>query len=243
MRSKVALIFFVCALATIGTQARLPIPDFGLPPNLADNIQTSLHLSVDVWKLPVADANRLAGEARISPDDFMVAAFLSNRSGSGIQAVWNLRRTGLPWVQVALRLGVPMDTVIVRPGRDYGPPYGKAWGYWKNHGHGKGHQEREEYALNDPEFIAMARVQTLCRATGRTPDEVISGLQGGRDYHAWCGEVYREHHGHGPKGQGAKEHGRGQGEEGPPGLRNKEHGNEEHGGEGHGNGHGHGHGH
>ncbi len=243
MRSKVTVIFFVCVLATIVAQARLPIPDFGQPGNLADNVQASLHLSFDVWKLPIADANHLAGEARVSPDDFMATAFLSNRSGASLQAVWDLRRTGLSWLQVAVRLGVPMETIVVQPTRDYGPPYGKAWGYWKNHGRGKGHPEHGAFALSDPEFIAMARVQTLCRATGRTPDEVISGLQGGREYHAWCGEVYREHHGHGPKDQGAKEHGRGQGEEGPPGLRNKEHGNENKGNEEHGHGNGHGHGH
>lgn len=238
MRARIVVSAVVCLLVVAGLQARLPIPDFGQPPNWADNVQVSLHLSLDAWKLPVGDANRFAAEPRVTADDFMVAAFLCNRSGKSLQAVWELRRTGLPWSQVAVRLGVPWDVIVVQPGRDYGPPYGKAWGYWRNHGHGKGHPQQQAFVLSDPEFVAMARVHTLCQATGRPPDEIIVGLQGGREYHAWCGEVYREKHGHGPKDKGASGHGHQ--EDGPPGLQNKEHGNQEHGNQGQGHGHGHG---
>ncbi len=234
MRARVVAMMVVCFITALGLQARLPIPDFGQPPDLADNLQASLHLSVDVWKLPFGDANRIAMEPHVTADDFMVAAFLCNRSGKSLPAVWELRRSGLPWGQVAVRLGVPWDVIVVEPARDYGPPYGKAWGYWKNHGHGKGRPRQEAFALSDQEFIAMARVHTLAQATGRPPDEIISGLQGGRDYHTWCGEVYREKHGqgHGPKHKGAKGH---DAEDNlPPGLQNKEHG-----GEGHGHGHEH----
>lgn len=186
----------LAALALAGALwARLPLRDFGAP-DLSVDLNATLVLSQDTWGIPVADANRLALESRITPDDFAVAAFLSHRAGLGIDAVWRYRTGGASWFDVAVRIGVPMDTVIVQTGRDYGPPYGKAWGYWKKHPKAGD----RSFFLDDNEFMRLVEVQTLCKATGKKPDEVIQGIQGGESYSKWAGKVAREKHG---KGQGS----------------------------------------
>lgn len=216
---------FVLALS-IGAGASLPVLDFGAFPNPGDDLQAALHLSFTVWSPPLADANWLTTQSRITPDDFQVAVFLSRQSGWTVPAIWNLRNRGTDWSAVAVRCGVPWDTIIVRPARDYGPPYGKAWGYWKKHGDARG------FRLTDLEFVDMVRVHTLSRATGLTPDQVIVGMRGGKPYQKWAGQVYREKHGRGHGGQGNQgEHGKGQQEKQGQGKQDKQ-------GQGHGNGHG-----
>lgn len=169
--------------------ARLPLGDFGAP-DLNVDLHASLVLSQDTWGVPIRDANRLAVDARITPDDFAVAAFLSSHAGVGVEAVWRSRSAGASWFDVALNFGVPMDTVVLRPGRDYGPPYGKAWGYWKNHPK----RGDKTFRLDDNDMIRMVEVHTLCRSTGKSVDDVIQGLQGGESFTKWASKVSREKH-------------------------------------------------
>ncbi len=206
-RALVSSLFFI----SLAVWAGLPVLDFRTLPDPTSDLQAALHLAYEVWGPPLRDANRLAARDRITPDDFQVAVYLSSKSGWSLSVIWDMRKKGVEWCDVAARCGVPMDVVIVRPGRDYGPPYGKAWGYWKKQG------EDRSFRLSDPEFVEMVRVHTLSRATGLSPDQVMEGLQGGRGYQAWAGDVYREKHGQG--------HGKGE-----PGQ-DKEHGQE---GKGHG---------
>jgi len=167
--------------------ARLPLTDFAKP-DLTIDLHATLLLSQDTWGVPVSDANLLALEPRITPDDFAVAAFLSREAGVGVQAIWRSRQNGSSWFEVALNFGIPMDNVVIRPTRDFGPPYGKAWGYWRNHPK----RGDRSFRLDDNDIIRMVEVQTLCRSTGKSADEVIQGLQGEDSYTKWASKVIRE---------------------------------------------------
>lgn len=219
------------ALAGMALQARLPVTDFSvLPDDPFDDVQASVRLSFDTWGLPVADANRIALQAGVSHDDFAVMGFLSNRSGLSLAALWNYRGTGMTWGQIAVRVGVPWDVIVVQPTRDYGPPYGKAWGYWKKQG-----DARRGFTLSDSEFVRMAQVHTLMRSTGRTADEVIQGFQSGKGYRSWAGETWRVKHGHEAKAKGEKGHGSSdKGNQGNKGNQGKQGNQENKGGKGKG---------
>ena len=217
MRRTLIVLSFAFSLSA---WAGLPVLDFRNLPNPADDLQAALHLAYETWAPPIEAANHLAAQAHITPDDFQVAVFLSSKSGWSLSAIWDLRSKGMAWSQVAERCRVPWDAIVVRPSRDYGPPYGKAWGYWKKRGGKRG------FKLSDPEFVEMVRVHTLARATGLSEDQVVASLQGGHGYEHWAGEVYRE------------KHGRGRGEERGREDRGKDK-HEDHG-RGHDGGHGHG---
>lgn len=189
-----ALVLSILLLAAVGAWGRLPL-DFGTP-DLSVDVHASLILSQNTWGIPLPDANRLAGDSRITPDDFSIVAFLSNHSGLSIEAVWRHRLGGASWYDVAERCRVPMDVVMVRCDKDHGPPYGKAWGYWKKHPR----PGDRTFFLDDMDFQRMVEVHTLSKATGKKPDEIIQGLKGGESFSKWAGRVGREKHG---KGQGA----------------------------------------
>lgn len=222
------LLVLIALLAPLAVAARLPIENFGRLPATLDDIQGSVVLAFDVWTPPTDVADRLAGEVHITPEGFSIALYLSHLSGKSALNLWAMHRDGMSWWDVAARVGIPPSDIVVRPSRDYGPPYGKAWGYWKKK------RGRRAFRLSDREFAAMVRVRTLSRATGLSPDAVMERLSGGRHYDGWAAEVCRERRHkqrehdrmkeHGPPGH-EKEHGRG---------RSRGHG-EEHG-EGHGRG-------
>lgn len=208
MRKTLVLTLFM--VLAIGAFARLPLNNFGAP-DLNVDIHASLILSQSTWGVPLPDANRLAGDPRITPDDFSILAFLSSHSGLTIEAIWRHRLGGASWYDVCGRVGVPMDVVMVRTQKDFGPPYGKAWGYWKKHPR----PGDRTFFLDDTDFQRMVEVHTLCKATGKGPDEIINGFKGGESYTKWAGKVGREKHGKGdsvhgkqggPEDKGQKEH-------------------------------------
>jgi hypothetical protein len=229
----------LCMLAlSLGAGASLPVSDFRAIPVPGDDLQASLHLAFTVWAPSHSDANWLAGQSGITPDDFQVAVFLTRQSGWTLPAIWGLRNGGMEWSTLAARCGVPWETIVVRPARDYGEPYGKAWGYWAKDG------DRRGFSLTDGEFVQMVRVQTLSIGAGLTPDQIMEGLRDGRSYQQWAGGVYREKHGRGTSGHehhgehvsGYEDgHGHGHHEE-----HGEDHGHREDDDDGHGRGRGHG---
>jgi hypothetical protein len=68
-----------------------------------------------------------------NPDDLAVAMFISQRSSRSPDVVFALRQQGMTWWDIGLRLGVPVNAWFVPVEHDPGPPYGKAYGYWKKH--------------------------------------------------------------------------------------------------------------
>lgn len=180
-------ILTLALLAAIPALAALPIPDFRVPPLPEDDFQSALHLVFDVWRPDAQAANRVAAADATTPDGFLVAAFLANRTGKSIEEIWAAYEKGETWWALSARYGVKPGDILVPVDKDYGPPYGKAWGYRQK----KGQVE----PLSDAEFASMVRVRTMVKATGMTPDQVIEKLKGGEFFERWAGDVYRKKHG------------------------------------------------
>src|SRR5262245_41830650 len=68
-----------------------------------------------------------------NPDDLAICLFIAKHSGKTPEMVSDLRRIGLSWWEISVRLGVSPDDWFVPTKRDPGPPYGNAYGYWKKH--------------------------------------------------------------------------------------------------------------
>src|SRR6266699_3525886 len=68
--------------------------------------------------------------------DLPVVLFLANESGRGVDSIVALRARGMPWSAVFVELGVPLDVLFAGIDQDPGPPYGRAWGHWRNNPRG-----------------------------------------------------------------------------------------------------------
>jgi len=126
-----------------------------------------------------------------NPDDLSVLLFLSARSGRTPEAVFALRHTGLSWWDVSIRLGVPADVWFV-PVEQPGPPYGKAYGYWRKHG-----RDTRAYRIDDRSCRDLVAVRMMHDYYGIPAERAMDLRRDGRRLDRLVGDEYRTRHGHG----------------------------------------------
>jgi len=222
VRRKV-LLAAVAALALCVPQARAAVDvAFGAAVNVNDNTSLFFGVSsryfnreprvVETWSQRVPD-----------PDDLSVLMFLAARSGRSVDAVFAMRRTGLSWWDVSIRLGVPADVWFV-PVERPGPPYGKAYGYWRKHG-----RDTRAYRIDDRSCRDLVAVRMMHDYYGIPAERAMDLRRDGRRIDSLVGDEYRTRHGNGKGGKDRAQEGS-----------THDHGGKA-GGKGNGNGHGKGH--
>ncbi len=131
------------------------------------------------------------GERYRDPDDLAVALFIAGRSRCSLDAVYSSRGGGADWWQVGVHCGVPVDAWFVPVARDPGPPYGKAYGYWKKHKHGRGMR------LTDVDVRNLVAVRMVHEYYGVPVEIAMQWRASGRSVRTLVTEEYRNRHGHG----------------------------------------------
>ena len=219
VRRKVLLVS-LAALVLCAPQAKAALDvAFGASVNVNDN--TSLFFGVS--------SRYYAREPRVvetwsqrvpNPDDLSVLMFLSARSGRSLDAVFALRRAGLSWWDVSIRLGVPADVWFVPVDRP-GPPYGKAYGYWRKHG-----RDTRAYRVDDRSCRDLVAVRMMHDYYGMPVERAMDLRRDGRRIDSLMGDEYRTRHGNG-KGKSGKDRAESKGDQ-----------DHDHGGKAGGKGHG-----
>ena len=121
-------------------------------------------------------------EQALPPDEVPVVFYVAQRAHVAPAVVIDLRRRGESWADIAFRFRLDPDIYYFRGG----PPYGKAYGYWKKH------------PPRDAEVIDAVNVHFLSDYHHVTPDAVWAERSRGRSY-AVVAEAFEAKHG---KGQG-----------------------------------------
>src|SRR5262249_43314566 len=127
--------------------------DFLFKPDPRNDTQVYLHVANTAFQPPVEQVRAVYPLMKTPATDFPVCLFLANEAHVSLGVVWDLRAKGLPWVQVMTRLNVPPERVFVAMPRDPGPPYGKAYGYWKKH-------PKERVTLTDDDLYYWVNVRS-----------------------------------------------------------------------------------
>ena len=200
VRCKVLLGSLVAlTLLTPAAQAAVDV-QFGAAVNVNDNTSLFFNVSsryynreprvVETWSHRVPD-----------PDDLSVLFFLSARSGRSPDAIFALRRGGLSWWDISLRIGVPADVWFVPVKGRPGPPYGKAYGYWKKHG-----RDGRAYRVDDRGCRDLVAVRMMHEYYGIPVERAMDMRKDGRKVDRLVSDEYRHRHGKGPhkahKGRG-----------------------------------------
>lgn len=114
-------------------------------------------------------------EQSISREDVSVAYFLASKSRRDVSYITKLRLSGKSWWDISLRLGLDPRTIyVIDTYNNYGPPYGKAYGYDKKNRH---------HRLDDRQVAELVNVRFLSEYHGISPDEVIVRRQKGNDFY------------------------------------------------------------
>lgn len=127
----------------------------------------------DYYQVPHRDV--MLFEQNFSRNDINVAYFLAKHSRKSVKYIMSMHQNGKSWWDVSLHLGLnPRTLYIVDTYNDYGPPYGKAYGYNKRD---------KNYRLDDRHISELVNVRFLSDYHRISPDEAIEKRSKKNDKH------------------------------------------------------------
>lgn len=184
-RIALAVLAVACALPAL---AGVDI-DFGANVRVGDNTDLFFNISsryfnrdrvvVDNW-----------GPRFSNPDDLAVFFFIAQQSGKSPEWIFSLRSQRMSWWEVGARCGVPMDVWFVPVKVAPGPPYGKAYGYWKKHGK----HPSSRHGLSDADARNLVAVRVIHDYYRVPPDVAMKMRASGRPVNTLVVEEYDRRH-------------------------------------------------
>lgn len=113
-------------------------------------------------------------ERFVPREEMSVVYFLARKANRDPRYIADLRHRGNSWWDISVRLGLdPYTLYTVDTRRHAGPPYGKAYGYYK---------EGKHHRLRDTEIVELVNVRFLSSYHGVHVDEVIDRRHRGERY-------------------------------------------------------------
>jgi hypothetical protein len=198
----------------------------GLP--LGDNAKLFLNMTNEYYAPPPQVATTVVQRCPHPEDDYPTILFLAQASGRPPAEILDLRLQGASWSAIMVRERVSPSVLFVGMDRDPGPPYGHAWGYWRNHPRGR-------FAIDDRDFVELTKLQVTSRYYRVSPYEVAEERKRGVSVEQYAADRHRSRE-HADHGEDHERHGEGHGPHHDDGG-SKGHG--DHSGKPHGNPHDH----
>ena len=177
---------------------------------VSNDRQFFLHMAVGDSGFSRAAIEPVLPRVRRIDDDLPVMLFLANNSKASLELIVNMRSRNLSWSTICRRINVPHEVLFVGIDQDPGPPYGEAWGHWRN--------RRNTVVLSDREFAGLVHVQMahrfvggscyeIARGAGRGEPEVVYVARKKGRHDKWHGHERENEQGHG-KGKTSHGHGK-----------------------------------
>ncbi len=188
---KRILLVAAAVLGLAGSPSRGAVAfDVALGMDVNEDTRIFLNVTNQTWR-PAVPATVLQ-RCPDPEDDFPVIAFLAYHSHRSPTFILNLRREGYTWSDIFFQVNVSPSVLFVAMDRDPGPPYGKAWGYWKKHDRPG---TRIRYRFADRDVVGLVKVQTAARHFGTSPFSVVEAQRGGRRPEAFMAQRWKEKNG------------------------------------------------
>jgi len=125
-------------------------------------------------------------------EELPVIFFISSRARVAPRVVIDLRSRGWSWMDITLHFGLSpaIYYVPIKEGR-VGPPYGKAYGYYKKHPRHDG----KRIPLTDDDVVNLVNLRFISEHHGYPPEAVMKMRAEGRNFVAINETVYEDRHG------------------------------------------------
>ncbi len=127
----------------------------------------------------VSDEQVVVVKKRNVPDDEIpVVFFLAGRARVAPDVLIGLRLGGSSWMEICMKYGITADVFYVPVAATPGPPYGKAYGHYKN----KDKSKWKDIRLSDADIVNFVNLKFVSEHQGCSPDQVIQARSGGRGF-------------------------------------------------------------
>ncbi len=154
----------------------------GLP--ISDDAKVFLNITNEYYAPPPEVATVVVQRCPHPEDDYPAILFLARASGRPPAEILDLRLSGNSWSAIMYRVHVAPSVLFVGIDRDPGPPYGRAWGYWRNH-------PRGGFVVQDREFVELTKLQVASRYYGVSPYSVVAERQRGVTVERFAADRHR----------------------------------------------------
>ncbi len=195
----------------------------GLP--IGDDAKLFLNITNEYYAPPQEVATVLVKRCPHPEDDYPAVLFLARASGRPPAEILDLRLRGQSWADIMFAIHVQPSVLFVGIDRDPGPPYGRAWGYFRRH-------PRARILIEDREFVEYAKLHAAAGYYKVRPWTIIAERQRGVTVERYVVNRHRGR-GHGAERAEERKERRDEGDDEGNGKQ-KQHGNKEHGPKEHG---------
>lgn len=192
---SIALFWFHdCSTAAAGRKNAASISERGV---------SGFYLAVgEYFKVPQKEIRGIK-KRKIKDEEIPVVLFISIRAGVPSSKVVDLRLGRMSWREICrgFRLGADIFHVEVK-GEIKGPPYGKAYGFYRNKPRGLW----KRIVLGDDDIVNLVNLRFVSEHYGYPPGEIIKMRSAGKGFVAITAEVKnsRKKGPAGPKAAGKK---------------------------------------
>jgi hypothetical protein len=139
----------------------------------------------------VAEREVIIVKGRHIPDEEIpVVFFIAQRAHVRPATIIDLRLRGKTWMDITLHFGLSPEIfyVPVRKAVVTGPPYGKAYGYYKK----KPRKEWRRIVLDDDDVINLVNLRFISNHYSYEPEKVIKMREGSKNFIVINEEVAKE---------------------------------------------------
>jgi hypothetical protein len=124
---------------------------------------------------------------RIPDDEIPVVFYIAQHARVRPEVIIDYRLRGHNWMDVTLHFGLGPEVYYIPVQEVYGPPYGKAYGHYKN----KHKKEWRKIVLEDDDIVNFVNLRFISERYGHKPEEVIRLRSSGRDFYGINEEIRR----------------------------------------------------
>jgi len=175
MRKSVMILLSTLLLTAAGQLSRADV-SVGL--SVDDDGLKAFHLAIgEHYQVPERQVV-LVREKNVPEEELPVVFFLARRADVDPSVIVKLRLGGYSWMEITAKYGLSAEIYYVAFDRDPGPPYGNAWGHFKN-------RHRKEWGsihLTDAEVVNFVNLKFMCEKYGYTPADVVKMRVRGDDF-------------------------------------------------------------
>lgn len=190
----VLVLSFLFLFWPAGNQCRADV-DIGL--SIGDGGIKGFYLAIgEHYKVPEKQIV-VVRDKKIPDEELAVVFFLAQRARVAPDVVIKLHLGGKSWMEISAHFGLTAEIFYVPVKRAPGPPYGKAYGHFKN----KKKNQWGTIKLTDTEVVNFVNLKFISEHYGYSPDDVIKMREKGNSFVAINAEVKKN------KGQEKKKSG------------------------------------
>ena len=172
---SIGFLFALMLVLTMGNPCRADV-DIGL--SIGDDGIKSFYLAIgDHYNVPEIDII-IVRKKSIPDDELPIVFFLARKAGVSPEVIIKLRLGGRSWWDITVHFGLNAEVYYVPVKSNPGPPYGKAYGHFKN----KKKSEWKKIVLTDVEIINFVNLRFISEHYGYSVEEVIRMRAKGKSF-------------------------------------------------------------